>query len=152
MVVPAKLTAASGLKNSARVRGTVEGAAYRSTVMLYNGVMYLGVHKATLAAAGVAVGDRVAVRMELDDEPRPADTVPQDLAEALDAHPAAKAVFERQAPSHRREHVKYVLEAKQAATRARRIAKTVETLAASAKPASKQPTRKQPGSKRTTRR
>jgi Domain of unknown function (DUF1905) len=46
VVVPAKIAAAAGLKYGARVRGTVDGAAYRSSVMKYSGVFHLGVHKA----------------------------------------------------------------------------------------------------------
>ena len=47
VVVPAKTAAAAGLKYGARVRGTVNGAPYRSSLMKYSGVFHLGVHKAT---------------------------------------------------------------------------------------------------------
>jgi hypothetical protein len=54
------------------VRGTVNGAAYRSSPMMYSGIFHLGVHKATLAA-GRDRPARVTVTIELDDEPLPAD-------------------------------------------------------------------------------
>jgi hypothetical protein len=41
--------------------------------MKAHGVLYLGVHKATIAAAGVAVGDTVPVTMALDPDRRPDD-------------------------------------------------------------------------------
>jgi len=140
VVVPPEAAAAAGLKYGARVRGTLDGVAYRSSLMMYSGVFHLGVHKATIAAAKVATGTDVAVTLELDDQPLPTDTVPKDLAKAINASAKAKAAWAAQSPSHKREHVKHVIEAKQAETRARRIAKTVATLAA-AKPA-KKPTKR----------
>ena len=101
-----------------------------------------GGHKATLVAAGVNAGATVDVTIEHDDQPLPTDSVPPELAKALAANKAAKAAFAAQSPAHKREHVKYILEAKQAETRARRVAKTVETLA-KAKPNTKpKPTKK----------
>ena len=131
VAVPEKAAAAAGLRYGARVRGTVNGAPFRSSLMKYSGVFHLGVHKATLAAAQVAVGDEVAVVVEIDDEPLPTDTVPPDLTRALRGDPAARAVYAALSPAHKREHVKYVIEDKRPETRARRIVKTVATLAAS---------------------
>lgn len=51
-----------------------------------------------------------------------------DLREALERSPAAKAAFERMPPSHKREHIGYIDEAKRPETRARRIEKTIERL------------------------
>jgi bacteriocin resistance YdeI/OmpD-like protein/uncharacterized protein DUF1905 len=129
VVVPPKSAEAAGLAYGMRVRGTLAGTDYRSSLMKYSGVFHLGVHKATLAGAGVGVGAIVEITIEHDDQPLPTDTVPPDLKKALTANKAAKLGFEAQSPAHKREHVKYVLDAKQADTRARRIAKTVDTLA-----------------------
>lgn len=130
VAVPAETAEAAGLKHGARVRGTVDGVPYRSSLMKYSGVFHMGVHKATLAEVGAGMGDRVKVTIELDDEPLPTDTVPPDLARALAKSPAAKAAFAKLSPAHKREHVKHVIEAKKPETRARRIAKTVDALAA----------------------
>ncbi len=54
--------------------------------------------------------------------------VPSDIEQALRADPAAKRAFERLAPSHVREYLKWVGEAKQRATRQRRIGGMVERL------------------------
>jgi uncharacterized protein YdeI (YjbR/CyaY-like superfamily) len=59
---------------------------------------------------------------------KPMQTLPPDLAAALEAAPKAKAVFDAFAPSHRREYLAWILEAKRAETRARRIAQTVAWL------------------------
>jgi uncharacterized protein YdeI (YjbR/CyaY-like superfamily) len=47
--------------------------------------------------------------------------VPSDINQALAAVPAAQQAFARLAPSHRREYLEWVAEAKQDATRRRRI-------------------------------
>jgi Bacteriocin-protection, YdeI or OmpD-Associated/Domain of unknown function (DUF1905) len=130
VAVPAKIAEAAGLKHAARVRGTVGGAPYRSSLMMYGGVFHLGVHKATLAAAGVAPPAHVSVTIELDDEPLPTDTVPEDLERALQRKRGALAAWRTLAPSARREHVKSVLDAKRPETRSRRIEKIVASLGA----------------------
>jgi uncharacterized protein YdeI (YjbR/CyaY-like superfamily) len=98
--------------------------------MKYSGVFHMGVHEATRARAGAKGGDRVAVTIEIDDQPLPTDVVPADLAAALAGRAGVQAAWEKLSPAHKREHVKHVIEAKQPATRARRIAKTVEALRA----------------------
>jgi hypothetical protein len=137
VVVPEKTADAVGLVYGARVRGTLNGVAYRSSLMKYGGIFHLGVHKATLEKAGVEPGARVEVTIELDDEPLPTDTVPDDLAKAIAKNPAAKAGWEVLRPSHKREHVQAVLDAKKPETRARRIEKAIEMLAATKPKAAK---------------
>ncbi|MDE1915078.1 MAG: YdeI/OmpD-associated family protein [Sphingomonadales bacterium] len=75
------------------------------------------------AAASVASGEK---RVRPASLPRGAIPMPDDLAQALAAHPAAQAVFDGFAPSHRRDYLEWIIEAKQPATRQRRIAQTVE--------------------------
>jgi uncharacterized protein YdeI (YjbR/CyaY-like superfamily) len=79
-------------------------------------------------AAGVAAGDEVTVDIELDTAPRVVE-VPADLATALDAEPAARARFDGLSYSMQRRWVTRVEDAKTAATRQRRIATMVQTLA-----------------------
>jgi hypothetical protein len=128
VVVPGDVAEAAHLKHGARVRGTVDGVDYRSSLMKYSGIFHLGVHKATAAGARVAAGDRVKVTIEVDDQPLPTDVVPDDLARALALDVKAAASWERLAPAVRRGHVKSVNEAKKQETRTRRVATIVETL------------------------
>jgi hypothetical protein len=130
VVVPEAATAGAGLKYGARVRGTVNGVAYRSSLMKYSGVFHMGVHKATALGAGVKGGDRVEVTIEIDDQPLPTDVVPPDLARAIAKHARAEAAWQALSPAHKREHVKHVMDAKKPETRARRIAQAVEALRA----------------------
>ncbi|HSM04886.1 MAG TPA: YdeI/OmpD-associated family protein [Longimicrobiales bacterium] len=55
--------------------------------------------------------------------------VPADLARALEASPAAARTFEEFSPSHRREYVEWITEAKRDATRERRLAQAVAWMA-----------------------
>ena len=123
VVVPKAIAAAAGLRHGQRVRGTVSGARYRSSLMMYGGVFHLGVHKATLAEAEVRPPAAVQVSIEADTEPLPTDAVPPDLAKALKRSTGAAAAWERLRPSLRREHVKSLLDAKKADTRSRRLEK-----------------------------
>ncbi len=55
--------------------------------------------------------------------------VPADLKAALAAAPAAKATFAAFAPSHQREYLEWITEARKPETRARRIAQAVAWMA-----------------------
>ena len=55
-------------------------------------------------------------------------TWPKDLVVALTAAPAARATFFALPPSHRREYLEWINEAKRSETRRRRIKKTIEML------------------------
>ena len=56
-------------------------------------------------------------------------SMPDDLAAALAASPAAQASFDGFPPSARRDYLEWVTDAKQPATRAKRIAQSVEWMA-----------------------
>jgi hypothetical protein len=128
VIVPAKVAEEAGAAYKDRVRGTVNGAPYRSSLMKYSGVFHLGIHKAALAEAGVKPGVRVEITLELDDEPLPTDVVPPDLAAALDKK-RLNATWTALRPSLKREYVKQILEAKKPETRARRLSKVIDLLA-----------------------
>lgn len=59
-------------------------------------------------------------------EPKPELVVPDYLETALDASPKARATFDGFSPSHKREYVEWVTEAKSEATRARRLEQAIE--------------------------
>ena len=61
-------------------------------------------------------------------EPKPAPTMHADFAAALSKAPAAKATLESFSPSAQREYLEWVSEAKQEATRQKRIADAVQWL------------------------
>ncbi|MDE0288699.1 MAG: YdeI/OmpD-associated family protein [bacterium] len=55
-------------------------------------------------------------------------STPEDLAAALDSEPEARDAFRRLPPSHRREYLDWIGEAKRLDTRHRRIEKTIRML------------------------
>ena len=59
---------------------------------------------------------------------RPEPPLPRELVAALSAAPEALAIFDALAPSHRREYVRWVDEARRADARERRAAQTVMRL------------------------
>ena len=59
---------------------------------------------------------------------KPELAVPADLAALLKQHPAARVAFEGFSPSHRREYVEWITEAKREETRTKRLATAIEWL------------------------
>jgi Bacteriocin-protection, YdeI or OmpD-Associated/Domain of unknown function (DUF1905) len=111
----------------APVRGTVDGAGFRTTVAAYSGRYYLGFNKDVRDRAGIDLGDEVEVALELDREPRTVE-VPRPLSAALDADAAAKAAFEALSYTHRNEYARWIAEAKRDDTRDRRVKKALALL------------------------
>ena len=89
----------------------------------------LGVRKAILAEAGKEPGDTLTVVVRNDDVPRVRSRSPTSWPTALKGNRVARAYFESLSYSHRREYAGNVAEAKRPETRARRAARTIETLA-----------------------
>jgi hypothetical protein len=114
-------------KARAAVRGSVNGADFRTTVAVYGGVHLIGFNKDVRDRAGIAIGDEVEVRLERDDEPRTVD-MPPALAAALEEDGEAKAAFESLSYTHRREYAEWIAEAKREEIRVHRVAKAVEML------------------------
>jgi hypothetical protein len=114
-------------KVRAPVRGTVNGFPYRSTIMRYGDTYYLGLNREIREGAGVDAGDVVTIEMELDDAPREVE-VPEELAAALDAAPAARRTFDALSYTHRKEYAGWVGEAKREETRRTRAEKAVAML------------------------
>jgi bacteriocin resistance YdeI/OmpD-like protein/uncharacterized protein DUF1905 len=133
VAVAPETAVAIGAKHRSRVRGTFGGVEFRSNLVSMGGGLLLGVHKATVHGAGASIGDAVEVVMQLDDEPLPTDVVPPELEAELRANKAARAAWDRLAPSHRREYVGHLLEAKKPETRVRRAKRSVEQLLDSTK-------------------
>ena len=108
------------------VKVTIRGHTWRTTPAVYGGVAYIGLNRDVRTAAGVDVGDRVRVDVELDTEPRTVE-LPVELREALDAHDA-RADFDGLSFTHRREYANWIAGAKKDETRERRAGKAIEML------------------------
>jgi hypothetical protein len=126
IVVPEEVVESFGAGKRVPVIVTINGYSYPSTIAVMGGQYLVGVAAAHREAAGVAGGETHEVTLTHDTSAR--DTpVPDDLAEAL-AAAGLRAAFDALAPSHRKEHVRSVTEAKAEATRQRRVEKVVAAL------------------------
>jgi hypothetical protein len=108
---------------------TVNSYEFRSSIARMGGEYWLGVSAARRAEAGVEAGQTYDLAIVLDTRERTID-VPEDLARALAADPAAQAFFDGLSFSNKRWHVEQILGAKTEATRERRVAKSVQMLGA----------------------
>jgi hypothetical protein len=127
--VPEEVVEALGGGSHPKVAVTVNGFAFRTSIARMGGRYLLGVSGERRAEAGVAAGDVLDVEVELDTAPRTV-TVPDDLAAALEQHPDAQEFWDTLSYSKKQWHVVQVESAKAAATRARRVAKSIELLSA----------------------
>ena len=57
-----------------------------------------------------------------------AEIIPEELATVLEQHPDVKELFYRLSPSHRREYVQYVADAKKETTRHRRAHRVLKMI------------------------
>jgi Bacteriocin-protection, YdeI or OmpD-Associated/Domain of unknown function (DUF1905) len=119
--IPAEVIAALGTQKRPKVKVSLNGYTFRSTVAVFGDVFMLGVSQAHREASGLEAGDELEVTLELDVEPRIVD-VPDDLRAALAEKAGALEAFEAMAFSRRKEFVRQVEEAKAQETRDRRIA------------------------------
>ena len=118
--VPLDVPKLFGTRGRVPVRGTLNGAPYRSTLAPYGGAHYLPVNRALREAAKAQAGDSIDVVLERDAEPRVIEA-PADFARAMKTNPAAAEAWGRLSYSHRREYVEAIAEAKKPETRDRRI-------------------------------
>ena len=119
IVVPPEVVEALGAGKRPPVAVTLNGYTYRSTIAVMGGDYMVGVAAEHREKAGVAGGETHEIDISLDAAPRTVD-VPDDLAAALKAAGVA-AAFDPLAPSHRKEHVRAINDAKTQETRTRRI-------------------------------
>jgi hypothetical protein len=124
--VPAENIAELGTSKKPPVKVSVADYTYRSTVAVRGGTYLISLSKAHREAAGLSAGDHVEVTLVLDDGPRYVD-VPPSLADALN-HAALSDTFAALSYSKRKEFCRQVADAKAEETRARRIAKVIDSL------------------------
>jgi len=116
-------------KVRAPVRVTLNGYTYRSTIASMGDGPCIPLRRSNREAAGLEGGETLNVTLELDDEVREVKP-PADFAKALKAAPPAWDRWGELSYTHQREYVEAILEAKKPETRVRRIANSVESIAA----------------------
>lgn len=106
---------------------TIDGRTARLRLARMGGQNMIGFSKAVRAELGVEIDQEVDAVIRVDSAEREVE-VPPALSAALDADPALRAAFDALSYSVRKEHARTVAEAKQDATRDRRVEKIVEAL------------------------
>lgn len=106
---------------------TIDGRTARLRVARMGGENLIGFNKTVRAELELEIGQEVDATIHLDADERTVD-MPAALTAALDADPSLRAAFDSLSYSARKEHARTIAEAKQDATRERRLAKIVETL------------------------
>lgn len=129
--VPPEIMDALGGGKKPAVTVTLNAYTYRNTIGVMGGRSMIPVSAEHRKGAGLSAGDSVHVTLVLDTAPREVE-VPDDLQAALDANPAALDAFGKLSYSGKRAHTLSVEGTKNPETRARRVAKAIETLAGSA--------------------
>jgi hypothetical protein len=114
-------------KIRAPVKVTLNGYTYRSTIASMRGVTAIPLRKSNREAAGLAGGERISVRIELDTKPREVE-LPHDLARALRANKRRLKKWQSLSYTNRREKVEAIENAKKPTTRARRVASAIQAL------------------------
>ncbi len=110
-----------------KVRVTLDGYQYRSSVGSMGGRFLLPVTSEVREKAGVRGGQIVELEIALDNEPRMVE-VPEDFGQALAAIPEARLRFEALSYSEKRRYVLSIEAAKAPETRQRRIDRAVSEL------------------------
>jgi hypothetical protein len=127
--VPVHVLESLGVGKRPPVRVTINGHAYRTSVGSMGGRYLVSCSAENRQAAGVAIGHKVDVEIEVDAQPREV-VLPEDFIKALEPEKAAHRFFNGLSYSERRWFVLGIEDAKTAETRQRRIAKAVERLRA----------------------
>ena len=116
-----------GTRARVPVRGTINDFPFRSSLMPMGGCHGMAVNKIIRDGAGVKPGDTVSVVLERDEAERTVEPPPA-LKRALAKSKAAQANWQRISYTHKKEMAKSITEAKQEATRTRRLAKVMDIL------------------------
>ena len=127
--VPKNASAKLSSRGKTAVEGTINGFAFRATLEPDGQKSHwLRVNRKMREAAGADVGDVVTLEIApAAREPEP--KVPADLRKALSAAPKARAVWTDITAIARRDWIHWIISAKQAETRTRRIGNACSMLA-----------------------
>jgi uncharacterized protein DUF1905/bacteriocin resistance YdeI/OmpD-like protein len=121
-----------GTRARVPIRGTINGFAFRSSLMPCGGGRMMPVNMALRRGAGVEPGDTVDVVMERDQEERTVEA-PAELKRELAKSKSAQERWDDLAFTHKKEMANSISGAKQEETKKRRLAKVMEVLKTGAK-------------------
>jgi hypothetical protein len=111
------------------VAGTVNGFAFRGSLMPMGGAHLLCVNAQMRAGAKTQAGQTATIVLARDTAPRAVE-VPDDLAQRFKRAARAGRLFAGLSYTHQKEYVEWITGAKKAETRKSRLDKTIEMLLA----------------------
>lgn len=127
VLVPAKVIKSLNDGKRPKVKATIDGQLYRTSLAPYGGKHYLGILKDIRKKINKDVGHSVQISLEQDLEVRQVD-IPDDLKSELARHPNAQAFFDTLAFTPKKEIVRWIESAKKQKTRATRIQEAIAKL------------------------
>jgi hypothetical protein len=116
-----------GTRARVPVRGTINGFAFRSSLMPMGGCHGMAINKSMRDGAGVKAGDAVSVVMERDEGKRVVEA-PAFLKKEMAKSKTAQAQWEKLSFTNKKEIALSISSAKQEETRRRRLAKAMDIL------------------------
>ena len=115
-------------KSRIKVKATINSTSFKTTLMPHgNGLHFMILNKEIRDKLHIVLGDQITVLMELDQTPTEIN-IPEDFQEVLYTNATANSFFEQLAPSHKKEYISWISDAKKEETRQRRILQAVEKL------------------------
>jgi hypothetical protein len=124
---PFKVHEVFGTRARVPVRGTINGFAFRSSLMPMGGCHKMAVNRGMREGAGIKAGEMVEIVMERDEDERTVE-VPALLKRGLAKSKIAAANWKKQSYSNQKEMVRSLADAKQDETRTRLLAKVMDIL------------------------
>ncbi len=118
-----------GTRRRVWIRGTLNGKPFAATANPWKDSTHaITVNRQMRRRLGISGPMEVDLEAEVLDEPVLDVELPDDLVSAIHADPAARATFDALPPSHQKEFVFYLDEAKRPSTRAERVRRSVAVL------------------------
>ena len=109
------------------MKGTINGFAFRSSLMNMGDGHMMVVNADLRARANCKAGDTVTVVMELDTDERKVE-LPAYLRKIIARDPRTKEAWDQLSFTHQKEHVRAIEDAKRPETREKRIAAMIDML------------------------
>jgi hypothetical protein len=129
LVLPASASSRLRTRSALTVEGTINGHAFRALLQPDGQKSHwLNVTPAMLKGASARAGEDVTLAIMAAEKQLEA-RVPADLRRALAAAPKAREVWADLTPTARRDWIQWIISAKQAETRVRRISAACDQLA-----------------------
>ena len=124
---PFDVPTAFGRKGRVPIKGTINGFAFRSSLMNMGKGHCTVVNKEMRAGAKCKAGDTISIVIELDEAKRAVD-VPAWLKKIIHADAKAKAAWPKLSFTHQKEYVREIVGAKREETRDKRVAQMMRNL------------------------